>query len=409
MLRPRGRLNPEKIYHQYLDLEVANPATLSARPVPLNFTETRNSSIIANAGNYFVSIVRLNMDTWALPLYIPSIEIGAASRNKTNYWVTIQQGAQYFSQNVVWETENPDAPLPPQPVEQQHILDEYYYGNSYQHLIYLINQALRTAGAAAQAALTAAHGAPVAGEIPFPFMQYNDSQVVGNVYGLQKYYDQGIADAGGFITANPARVYFNAALYSAFNSLPAKYNPVVDPLPGAEYTDYELTLASGFGVNVDTAAQLGLQSPGAGTYTACLQQYPTLKILNPVATIGFTSTLLPVNSTMISRPKLYGGLSANVATGSNANDNISNLLTDIAPTKAYGYETKNISYTPAPEYRLIDLVGVNQTINQIDIAALWIDVYGGQHPILLMPGTSANLKLLFRSKDFEGFQEKEFS
>ena len=413
MLKPRTRLNGEKLYHQYLDLEVTNPTTLGARPVPLNFTEIRNSSIISSAGEYFVSIVRLNMDTWYLPLYIPSIEIGQANVNQTNYWVTIQVGAQYFTENVVWITENPDALIPPQPLTQQHILDDYYYGNSYQHLIGLINTALRTAGTAALAALTAAFGAPAAGEIPFPFMQYSDSQVVGNIYGLQKYYDQGVTDiAGAPIVANPARVYFNTALYSAFNSLPAKFNPVKDAVPNTQYSDYELSFVSGFGINIDTALQLGLQGtiappvPAAGTYVACLQQFPTLRNLNPVSTIGFTSTLLPINATLISKPKLYGGLSANAATGSNANDNISNLLTDIVPQRIYGYESKNVNYAPQAEYRLIDLIGVNQSINQIDISALWIDIYGGQHQILLMPGSSATIKLLFRRKDFEGYDVK---
>ena len=407
MLKPRTRLNTEKLYHQYLDLEVTNPTTLGAKPVPLNFTEIRNSSIINSAGEYFVSIVRLNMDTWYLPLYIPSIQIGQGNVNQTNYWVTVQVGNQYFTENVVWITENPDALIPPAPLTQQHILDDYYYGNSYQHLVGLINTALRTCGTAALAALTAAFGAPAAGEIPFPFMQYNDSQVVGNMYGLQKYYDQGVVDiTGAPIVANPARVYFNTALYSAFNSLPAKFNPVKDALPNTQYSDYELSFASGFGINTATAAQLNLQAPGAGTYVACLQQFPTLKNLNPVSTIGFTSTLLPINATLVSKPKLYGGLSANAATGSNANDNISNLLTDIVPQRIYGYESKSVNYAPQAEYRLIDLIGVNQSINQIDIAALWIDIYGGQHQILLMPGSSATIKLLFRRKDFEGYDVK---
>ena len=109
MLKPRTRLNTEKLYHQYLDLEVTNPTTLGAKPVPLNFTEIRNSSIINSAGEYFVSIVRLNMDTWYLPLYIPSIQIGQGNVNQTNYWVTVQVGNQYFTENVVWITEHPDA------------------------------------------------------------------------------------------------------------------------------------------------------------------------------------------------------------------------------------------------------------------------------------------------------------
>jgi hypothetical protein len=416
MLKPRTRLNGEKLYHQYLDLEVTNPTTLGARPVPLNFTEIRNSSIISSAGEYFVSIVRLNMDTWYLPLYIPSIQIGQSNVNQTNYWVTLQVGATYFTQNVVWTTENPDALIPPAPVTQQHILDDYYYGNSYQHLIGLINTALRACAGSvgAVAALTAAFSAPAAGEIPFPFMQYSESQVVGNMYGLQKYYDQGVTDiAGTAIVTNPAKIYFNTALYAAFNSLPAKFNPVKDPAANALYSDYELSFVSGFGINIETALQLSLPAtpgappvPAAGTYVACLQQFPTLRNLNPVSTIGFTSTLLPINATLISKPKLYGGLSANAATGSNANDNISNLLTDIVPQRVYGYESKNVNYAPQAEYRLIDLIGMNQSINQIDIAALWIDVYGGQHQILLMPGSSATIKLLFRRKDFEGYDVK---
>jgi hypothetical protein len=51
------------------------------------------------------------------------------------------------------------------------------------------------------------------------------------------------------------------------------------------------------------------------------------------------------------------------------------------------------------EYRWIDLTqGVN--LNKLDLQAFWKDKFGNAYPIYLPVGCSANIKLLFRRRDY---------
>ncbi|MFM7984619.1 MAG: hypothetical protein ACKPKO_35370, partial [Candidatus Fonsibacter sp.] len=58
-----------------------------------------------------------------------------------------------------------------------------------------------------------------------------------------------------------------------------------------------------------------------------------------------------------------------------------------------------VVYIPAAEYRLIDMHS-SMNLNRVDIVVYWKDSFGNNHPFELQPGCSANVKLMFRRKDF---------
>ena len=59
----------------------------------------------------------------------------------------------------------------------------------------------------------------------------------------------------------------------------------------------------------------------------------------------------------------------------------------------------SIDYIPSAEYCFVDMYG-NSPLSTIDISVYWKDRGGNLHPLLLTPGCNANIKLLFRRKDF---------
>ena len=400
MLKVKSTLTNDDLYHIYLSLEVENPQTLNGQPVKLAFVETRNNPILNDAGNWFVSIIRLNLDSWSLPLYIPQVQLNQPNPDLTAYVVTLRYGGVNSSATVLWTPENIQATVPPAPITQQHIVDNYYYGNSYEHLVKLVNTALQTAFAPLAAAIAAGLGALPANAVGAPFLVYDGNQIVANLYGYQQYYDQNVGIVG------PVEVYFNSALYSIFNSLPSEFysSPALASPPLAVGMDYKISMKSYFSKNLYNfpAITAPVSPVPAGAYVVAYQQYPTLSILNPVDSIVLTSNLLPINPSLVSRPRVYGGFSSSASgTGSN-NANISSILVDFVPTIAYGYESKKITYSPTAEYKLVDLVGPTQSFSQIDLNAFWKDNFGNIHPIYLNQGSNGSILLMFRNKTFEG-------
>jgi hypothetical protein len=121
--------------------------------------------------------------------------------------------------------------------------------------------------------------------------------------------------------------------------------------------------------------------------------------MNPVQSIVFSSTLLPVQMENVGLPAILNGTSnTNVVIGSSAN--VFPIVTDfqVPVNQTSGY-VSDISYVPSGEYRLVDLYGENPA-NSIDIQIFWKDNYGLIHPFLIGSGCQGNLKVMFRKKNY---------
>jgi hypothetical protein len=98
---------------------------------------------------------------------------------------------------------------------------------------------------------------------------------------------------------------------------------------------------------------------------------------------------------------VLGGNNSTDKSGINNNIATANVISDFEVNLIQGWETRTINYySPAGEYRLIDIVG-NRPLSEINIICYWKDkIQGGFHPIFLHSGGSASLKLLFRKRNY---------
>jgi hypothetical protein len=130
------------------------------------------------------------------------------------------------------------------------------------------------------------------------------------------------------------------------------------------------------------------------------QEYPTTPLWNPVQAIVFTTSLLPIASSIVSAPVLFG--QGQQFTNAGNNSGIANILTDLEVPTEKGWQTKPlISYVPTAEYRLFDLNG-NAPLSAIEITVNWKDTFGRLNQFRLGAGSNASIKLMFRRKDFQG-------
>ena len=135
-------------------------------------------------------------------------------------------------------------------------------------------------------------------------------------------------------------------------------------------------------------------------YVQCIQETSSIATWNPIASIVFASTMLPTLPTQTSMPKEIGQNNNNLVSGGN-NSNLMNILSDFAIAVSPSNEYRPIiEYVPQSEYRLLDMNSC-MNLNRVDVQVYWKDHFGVLHPLLLRPGCSAHVKLLFRRKDFD--------
>ena len=138
----------------YYNIDIINGRTESqgiANDPRASFNETRDIPIIRDISNYKMAIMRFTINGLQdIPLFIPHIEPNQTNPNKTIYSVKMAYlhtnlTLYESSQNVIWSPEDPDFQPPNNPFTTQKMEYEYYYCNSYNHFITLVNNALSSA------------------------------------------------------------------------------------------------------------------------------------------------------------------------------------------------------------------------------------------------------------------------
>jgi hypothetical protein len=365
--------------HNFFDLNmVNNDTTGNGEAKNLSFNETRNNPLINNAEDYYLSVVRFNVDTPTLPLFIPQVQLNQNDPNVLVYSITLKwapTGVESDLTKIIFESQNPFEPAPSPPSQKQDLKSEYYYVNNFQHFIKMVNKGFTDALASLKI-----NEPLVPAGVNDPFLEINPT--TGNVIlnGEEGFFDE----------ANPNKIeiYFNGALFTLFSSLEGKSQKGGDMSNGKNHLMTIRNINKGNIYNVNGINYL--QSYG---------EYPTTPLWNPVSAIVFSASLVPIVPEQVSQSIVFNSEIDPSSLGGN-NAEISNTLTDLIIPLKSGTETKpTVSYAPTAEYRLIDLMGHNP-IKGIQVQCFWKDKYGGLHPFKLASGCSASMKILFRKKTF---------
>ena len=406
--------------HVYLDLSIVNDdVTGTGTSQNLFFSETRNTPIIDNPKDYYMSVIRFTLDTPAktLPIFIPSIDDSPTNNDpanlKTNYYVTISSGNDNKNKciatvPVTWS---------PEDVTQRYTSDypsPYYYCWSVRWFLELVNRALALAIGAINANLIQKYNIPY---ITFDVASSTFSLLVPSEF----YSPFSIQQLYGNLS-----LWFNEPLMNLFSSFSNIYigtKPYLNQptnllinLPAASPITYPNILATNpgvcayliftpdeYGVNKITITPLSEGSTPL-IYYEYQQEYPSIAMWNPISSIVFTSTALPIVMSQSSPPEIYND-TGNIITGSGNNSQIIPLISDFVVPLTTGLEYKpNVNYSPVAEYRLIDLLG-NSPINNVNFSVYWKDKYGNIIPFQLSSQCSSSLKILFRKKGlaFKGY------
>jgi len=364
--------------HVYMDINIVNNDTTGSYPDPdIRFSETRSNVILANPSLYYLSVVRFQLETPDLPLFLCPVQTGQPDVNLSIFSVTLSYpvgGVTYEAQKFVqFVPENVNEPVPPAPLTKQDMSTRYYWVSSYQHFINCINTAYANAFTALNALVVGAGGVlPVS---TAPFLAINNDTCMITLYAEKLGYDQALA--------TPIKMYGNAAFYKLIGAFDVTWfgNRNIVNGKNFQYLCYDRN-----GLNGTTI--------GANAYYKMEQSYVTTPLWCPVKSIVFSCAGLPILPEQIATPAIFN---SDTTLNLGANANISLQMTDFVVGLLRGTEYEpNILYSPTI-YRMIDMVG-NQPLQSFSINISWQDAFGNQYPLKLFSGTSCQIKLMFRRK-----------
>jgi len=371
--------------HVYYDLQITNNDSTGTKPyVPLDFNEIRNSPVLLNPSEYFMSVVRFQVQTPTLPLMIPLVEVGQADPNKLVYSVTLTNtsGVNYYEAQEFIEFVPQDLSIsvPAAPTLVQNVDSGYYNVYSYNHFIKMVNTTLSNCFDALNT-LVVAGGDTLPTTRP-PFLDWDDTTGIAILNADISGYNLGV---GG--PTNPIKIFFNSPLFTLFSSFEALYYGTA------------VTVGKNWQIEVYDKNETNTKAYTGYDALQMYQEYPTLGVLAcPIESLVFSTGLIPVAPALIAAPRIYNTDNSQISTGNNSN--FINMLTDFQVGLTKGSEYKpSVSYVPASEYRLIDLFG-NMPLASIQLSVYWKDNYGNLRKFFLAPGCSANLKIMFRRKNF---------
>ena len=334
------------------------------------------------------------------------LQSGSANYNITPYTVTmsyVSSGVTYTGSAPVVYTPNDLTQNPPiwnpanaQALTLADVTSEYYWVYNYEVFINMVNRAMSNAFWQLNGALYARTGARLPMSSTTNSLAYQPPSMSWNQSNLTAIITADNNAFGQQTTSQFVYMYFNQPMSSLFDSFPYQYPNVSPASNNYSYVVFNTNAGAGLYV-VSSYSIAGVITP---QYTAIqvYQDNQTASLMNPVQSIVFTSTILPVVMENVGTPLILNGTSSAITVGSTAN--VFPVVTDfIVPFSATNTYVPDISYVPSGEYRLVDLYGESPA-NQVDIQVYWKDQYGLIHPFYLASGCSGSLKLMFRRKDY---------
>ena len=370
--------------HIYLDLLCSNID--SAPNIPskfLTFTEIRDNPILSNCSDFDLSIIRFQLSTNNLPVMIFPVQLGQTDPNKGTYSITLTYKNFQYQSFIQFVSPNKNESVSP-PIINQDFSNSYYEIYSYQYFINLVNTTFQNAFNGLKALVIS--GSDTLPSTYYPYLDYDFNTGCATLN----------ADISGYNLAltNPIEIYFNIGLFTLFSSFDALYYGTNSITNGKNYKFNVLVNPNNN--NILTYGNAFIPGETVISYIQCYQEFSTLaNIAQPISSLVFTSSLLPILGSLQSRPILFNAPQS--SSQQTQNSTVVNMITDITVDSTIFSGFKPTLIYNSNIYRLISLQG-NAALRSYDISVFYKDRYGNVRPFLLPCGGSASLKIMFKKK-----------
>lgn len=190
-------------------------------------------------------------------------------------------------------------------------------------------------------------------------------------------------------------VVVNQPLYNLLNTFRFKYYPTNSGNGSVYPESAECRYLLDTNILFDGTVQVG------GEYSSYVQQISSVQTWTPIQSWVFSSTVIPIESQLTGQPENLNIVDPTTQGSVYKQQAVTKVLTDFTIPLISGVEAtnQNVFYTPAGEYRLVDLIG-STSLNQLTVEIKWRDKYGVDHPMFIDAGGSANLLCMLRKKSY---------
>ncbi len=372
----------------YYDLDVVENSAGDIEFQRIQFSDTRTNDLLNYPGAYQVAIARFQIQTSGLlPVWIPIIQSPSINTDpdKTIYSFTLSYQTYDFQQYLQYESL--DGPANP-PIDNsgnftgQNSSMVYYYVYTFQRVCDLINKCLTDAYDGLDNLYFTATSNHLPGYPNRPFFEVDPSNFNFILNADKNAFDRNVAPA------DYIKIFLNSPMYNLFSNFPV-----------IRYGIQGITLGKNY--QFDIRNRITNIFPVSNTYDA-LQLYSdgetNAGLFNPIKSIVFTTTLLPVLPTLVGNPKIFNSDESVIS--SQTSSLKSPILIDfVVPISSGNTYTPEIYYEPQGEFRFSDIIS-NTPLTSISLDVFWKDAYGNLNPVRLQNNCSANIKLMFRRKDY---------
>jgi len=365
------------------------------------FNDQRQTSLLTNPADYYLSIIRFTIDSSSLPLFImpvcTSVQypiVGPNNLTITPYVITLEYGGFEFGSNVMWRPDDLTIQPPLVTTNVDFYQSEYFFVHTYQHFVNLINTAFKNAftGLQALVALPSQFA---------PYMKYNRELRTFDIVVDGLSYKN--VDFRGDDNPAAIHVYFNNYLYDMFfnvqsTHLSDNYGIIPNPDLKNHLLNFQVTSENVYEGNTANTIYYNPYGVGIKAYadTVLIMQVEW-NINSNICENGeivFTTSLIPVASQFISPYIKYD---------KDNRDSVINTfqrqLTDFAIPPAVdqsGATRGLLTYIPQV-YRYLELNGT-KSLSELNIYASWRTNRGTIIPLKLGTNSTITLKFLFVKK-----------
>lgn len=390
---------------------ISNKQTDDGTSNYVTFQESRDNDIIDDVSKYYFSIIRfdINGPNKGLPLLLVQAELNQPDPNKTIYKVGMELEVEYdiqgvtksgkfiTTQSLIYQPQTTENIKVNPPIEQQDYSNTYYYMYNYSHFTSMLNfafkECLNQLNADFQGWYNQA-GAPNL-RTKSPYVKWNPQSQSFDLFTDIYSSSNNSSSQVGF--KEKLRIFFNSNLYNlvSYNAMYHGGDTIESNTLGIPNFTYEI-LINYEGANI--IKEIGNDGNSTGIiYIETTQDYKsTCTLWNPIESIVFSSTIIPINSEQTGTPiEITDNNVVSRSTSSSFQPIITDISLDTNDSSAY---RNFISYIPSGEYRLSEMKG-SGPLRDIDIN-VYYKLRQNQKliPMEMINGSSINVKIMFRKK-----------
>jgi hypothetical protein len=330
---------------------------------PAVYNERFLTSMIDKCSDYYLTLVRINVPTSLIPLFVCPITANQGNINLTPFIVTLSYNSNNYSTNVLYVSQN--GYLAPTSVGTS---SQYYYIYSAQQFINMLNTALVTSFTTLKAAN------PGCTQTEAPYYLFDQTTQLISLVCQYSYISTSL---------NTINVSFNSLLYkyigSAFNTSTNNNNASNSVL------DYTYIIQD---TTFNWFTKLNVAMTNPPPYLRISQLFQCMFNWTDLNSILLITSQVPLASEHIQPP------SSNGQTITVQNNSLQ-IITDLTPDFVDLSDANSLfQYAVEGSYRILNFQS-DQPLEGFDVKLYWTDRFINMYPILIPVGFNVNMKFCF--------------